>query len=301
MRTGLLVNPTAGRRRAAGHHLAVANALKAAGHLVVDLTGPDASTARANARAHLGELDALVVVGGDGVVQLGASVVAGTDIPLGIVPLGSGNDNATALGIPKDVGEAVAYLLERLAAEPTGLPTDALRITTPTGTRWAMAVANCGLDAIVNKRANEMKRPKSGSLRYPAALLVELGRYQVTQYTIEADTWTWRGEGILVAAANSGYIGGGMRLVPDARADDGVLDVVIVHSLSKARLLTIFPRIYNGTHVNHRAVEIRRARSLTISADRDRPVFADGEEMGVLPAHLEVAPGAVRILRTELT
>lgn len=297
MRTGLLVNPTAGRRRAAGHHLAVAEALKDAGHRVVDLTGPDAETARANARAHRSELDALVVLGGDGVVQLGANVVAESEVPLGIIPLGSGNDNANALAIPKDVGEAVAHLLRCLDAAPGGVPTDALRITTPQGTRWAMAVANCGLDAVVNQRANVMRHPKAGSLRYPLALLLELPRFAVTEYTIEADGWVWTGPGHLVAAANAGYMGGGMLLVPDADVTDGVLDVVIVHSISKLRLLTVFPRIYAGTHVSHPAVEIRRARSLTIRADRERPVFADGEDLGTLPATIEVVPGAVRVLR----
>lgn len=297
MRTGLLVNPTAGRRRAAGHHLAVAEALKGAGHRVVDLTGPDAETARANAVAHLAELDALVVVGGDGVVQLGANVVAESAVPLGVVPLGSGNDNANGFAIPHDVGEAVALLLDRLDADPAGVPTDAMRITTPQGTRWAMAVANCGLDAVVNKRANEMKRPKAGSVRYPLALLLELPRFRLTEYTIEAEGWEWTGTGHLVAAANAGYMGGGMLLVPDARQDDGMLDVVIVHSISKARLLTVFPRIYAGTHVKHPAVEIRKSRTLTVRADRELPVFADGEDLGTLPARIEVVPGAVRVLR----
>lgn len=297
MRIGLLVNPTAGRRKAAQHHIAVAEALKTAGHHVIDLTGPDAGTARANAQAHLSELDALVVVGGDGVVQLGASVVAGSGVPLGVVPLGSGNDNANALAIPKDVGEAVTLILRLLDDDPSGVPTDALKISTPSGTHWAMAVANCGLDAVVNKRANEMKRPKAGSVRYPLALLLELPRFAITKYTIEAEGWTWTGSGYLVAAANGGYMGGGMLLVPEARMDDGILDVVIVHSLNKARLLTVFPRIYAGTHVSHPAVEIRQARRLTITSDPERPVFADGEDLGTLPATIEVVPGAVRMLR----
>ncbi|MDO5496100.1 MAG: diacylglycerol kinase family protein, partial [bacterium] len=86
MKIGLLVNPTAGRRRAARFHAGLAGAVRRAGHLVVDLSGPDAASARVNARTHLQGLDAVIVMGGDGAVQLGLNVVAETGVPLGIIP-----------------------------------------------------------------------------------------------------------------------------------------------------------------------------------------------------------------------
>lgn len=297
MKIGLLVNPTAGRSRAARYHAGLAAEVRRAGHLVVDLTGPDAASAQVNARAHLEGLDAVIVMGGDGAVQLALNVVAGTGIPIGIVPVGSGNDNATGLGLPMDPAEALGLILSQLRTAPEGVPTDAIRVTTSHGTRWAMAILNCGFDATVNELANTLKYPK-GSLRYVRAVVQSLPDYRAAHYTVRADEWEWEGEGLLVGVSNTGYMGGGMHLTPDGLPDDGLLDVCIVNGvIGKLEFLTIFPRVFAGSHTTHRAVTIRPTRTIEISADQDHVVYADGEFLGRLPLTAEVVPGAVRIFR----
>lgn len=295
MRIGLVVNPTAGRRRAARFHAEVAWALTGHGHEVEDLTADDAASALAGARAALPRLEALVVAGGDGVVHLGANVVAGTDVPLGIVPVGSGNDVATGLALPRKPRAAVALIARELAAARS-TPTDAMRVTHAGGEAWAMGTLSCGLDAAVNARANRMPWPR-GSLRYPLALIGTLPRFGACTYRVAAGDWVWEGRSLLVAASNIGYFGGGMNLAPTATADDGLLEVVTVDEIGKGELLWVFPRIYAGTHVHHPKLDVRRAHRVRIEADAPREGFADGERMGALPMTVEAVRGAVRLLR----
>ncbi|HZK05212.1 MAG TPA: diacylglycerol kinase family protein [Actinomycetaceae bacterium] len=297
MRIGLLVNPSAGRTRAARYHAGIAGVLRKAGHLVVDLTGPDAQSARVNARAHLGEMDALIVMGGDGAVQLALNVVAGTAIPLGIVPVGTGNDNATGLGLSRDPREALRLVLRQMAEAPAGVPTDAISVTTSRGTQWAMATLSCSIDAVVNERANNLKHPRNG-FRYVRAVLEVVPRYKAATYRVRADDREWEGEALLVCISNIGYIGGGMHIAPEARPDDGLLDLIIAKGgLGTREILTVFPRVFNGSHVRHPAVFSMQARKLELEADRPQIVYADGEYIGDLPLSCEAVPNAVNVYR----
>ena len=296
MRIGLVVNPTAGRERAARFHTGVQRQLEHHGHAVVDLTAFDAAGALAKARAEVPDLGTLVVVGGDGVVQLGLNAVAGTDVALGIIPVGSGNDNASGLGLPSDPRAALDLIVRHLDHDPGGVATDAMRVESAGTRTWAMGTVSCGIDAVVNARANAMAWPR-GSLRYPVALMGVLPRYRMPTHRVEADDWSWEGRAVLVAAANVGWFGGGMHIAPTARPDDGLLDIVIGGDIGPLRLLALFPRIYGGSHVTHPLVDVRRSRRVTITTDMPRSVYADGEHVGELPATIEVVPGAVRMLR----
>lgn len=210
----MVVNPTAGKGRAASAGEGVLAGLRRAGHDVVDLSGPDADAALAGARAAVdgsggpaGPVDALVVVGGDGMVHLGAQAVAGTDVPLGIVPVGTGNDFAATLGLPvRDPAAAGAALCRALDAGPAGRrPVDAALVTGPgllagtvagtvTGTtagtgagpRWVAGAVSAGLDAAVNARANRLRHPR-GSARYTVAAALELVRYRPWSYRLTFD------------------------------------------------------------------------------------------------------------------
>lgn len=299
MRVGLLVNPTAGRERAARYHQGLAGVLRRTGHQIIDLTGPDAASAHANARNKLDELDAVIVMGGDGSVQLGLNVVAETDTPLGIIPVGTGNDNASGLGLPSRPDEALKLILRQMRLAPAGVPTDAIRATTTAGTRWAMAALNCGFDADVNARANRLSWPKNG-LRYVRAMLEQLPSHEPPTYHVTTEDWEWEGTGLLVAASNVGYIGGGMNITPECRIDDGVFDILIVDGgLTRAEFLAVFPRVFRGTHTNHPAVRIVQAREFRLTTDRQQAVFADGEPLGYAPVEAAMVQGAVRLYRPE--
>jgi diacylglycerol kinase (ATP) len=197
-RLGVVVNPTAGKGRAAHAGAGVLAGLRRAGHDVVDLSGPDADAALARARAAVagngvpaGGVDALVVVGGDGMVHLGVQAVAGTDVPLGIVPVGTGNDFAATLGLPvRDPAAAGAALCRALDAGAAGRrPVDAALVTGPglaDGPRWVAGAVSAGLDAAVNARANRLRHPR-GSARYTVAAALELLRYRPWSYRLTFD------------------------------------------------------------------------------------------------------------------
>jgi diacylglycerol kinase (ATP) len=276
-------------------------ALSRRGHDVRDLTGDSPETALGQARqAVVDGLDALVVVGGDGVVHLGANVVAGTDLPLGIVAAGSGNDIARAADLPMHDVSAAVHALER-GLESGGRPVDAVRTGAPgyEATRWYLAVLSAGFDAAVNARANELIWPR-GTARYVRAVFDELARFRPYGFRITLDDEVWEQSGTLVAVANTSSYGGGMRIAPHARWDDGLLDVVIAGPLSRAGLIGLFPRVFPGTHVRHPACSVVRARRVLLEPSHAGPVppaaFADGERIGPLPIQAEVVPGAVRLL-----
>lgn len=300
-RLGVMVNPTAGsgRGQVRGQH--VLDALRGRGHEVRDLTATDAGSAVRHARqAVVDGLDALVVVGGDGMVHLGVNVVAGTDLPLAVVAAGSGNDVARTLELPRhDVDAAVRGIEQGL--EHGGRAIDAVRSGPPghSAHEWFVGVLSAGFDAAVNARANRLTRPR-GSARYVRALLGELGTFEPYGYRVTLDDETWESTGTLVAAANIPSFGGGMHIAPDARPDDGLLDVVLVSGLTRVGLLALFPRVYPGTHVRHPACQVLRSRTVLVEPSDLGPhppdAFADGEHLGPLPLRLEVVPGAVHVL-----
>jgi diacylglycerol kinase (ATP) len=301
---GLVVNPTAGKGRGTRVHSRVAGALAAVGLEPVDLSGADVERAVGNARAGLTRgLDALVVVGGDGMVHLGVNALAGTGVPLGIVAVGSGNDVARDLDLPVGDVEASVAVVRDALADPAGVRRlDAVAVSRPGGptAHWYMASLSCGLDAAVNERANTMSWPAGGA-RYVRALLAELGSFRPYGYRVTLDGQVWQGEGTLVVVANTPSFGGGMRIAPDAEPDDGLLDVVLARGLSRTALLRLFPRIYPGTHLTHPAVEVRRARSVLVEpleavGARPPTAFADGERLDDLPLQCDVHPGAVGVL-----
>lgn len=299
---GVVVNPTSGRGRGdhAGEHTIAL--LRRRGHTVVDLSAPDLESARAAARrAAVEGIDALVVVGGDGMVHLGANVVADTDLPLGIVAAGTGNDLARALGLPRgDVAAAVAAIEHGLGAGPRAI--DAVSVGPPEhSTReWYLGALSCGIDAAVNARTNALTWPR-GSARYVRALIGELATFRPYGYRITLDDVVWESAGSLVAVANSPWIGGGVKIAPDAQLDDGLLDVVVAGPFTKAGIVRIFPGMYSGRHVHHPAVQVFRSRTALIEpVDRlgapPPHAFADGEHLGPVPLHARVHAGAVRVL-----
>jgi diacylglycerol kinase (ATP) len=297
-RVALAINPTSGRGRGQRAGAEAAARLRAAGVDVDELTGKDADDLRGQIQhAVRAGVDALVAVGGDGMVQLAVTEVAGTGLPLGIIPAGTGNDVARALALP--IGDPVAAADVVLANHRRRI--DAVRITSAPGAagrseppRWFIGVLGAGFDALVNERADRWTRPR-GPSRYVLAMLRELPVFTPRSYTLELDGEPWLSAAMLVAVANGPSYGGGMRVCPDALLDDGLLDIMLVEPLSRTGLLRIFPRVYAGTHVTDRRVIIRRARRVTVEAP-GIVAYADGERIGPLPLTLEVEPGAVEML-----
>lgn len=309
-RVGLVVNPTAGqgRGRAAGRR--TAQLLREAGVEVLELSGESVADALARARgAAIDGLAALVVVGGDGMVHLGVNAVVGTPTPLAIVAAGSGNDFARVLGLPAHrVEAAVARIVVALGHPPRAV--DAVHVApyvagaqAPDGETWGgswfAGVLSVGLDAAVNARANTYRWP-SGPAKYVRAVLGCLRGFTPYGYRLTTDAGTRDLVGTVVAVASSSHFGGGVRIAPDALVDDGQLDLVSASALSKRAILALFPGMYRGTHVRHRAVSTERTSVVIIEPTGSGafpPVaFADGEVIGPVPLRVQVHPGALRVL-----
>lgn len=294
------INPSAsfGRGRPAGP--AVVAALERAGHDVLPLTRSshaDLFAAVSTALAD-GDVDALIVVGGDGMVSLGANLVAETGVPLGIVPTGTGNDMARALGIPRDdPAAATAQLVEALRHPARVI--DALRVhRADGGTTWVAGTVSAGFDAFVNERANALRRPR-GRLRYDLALALELMRLRQVDYDLVVDGEPSRVAGTLVSVGNARSVGGGIALLPDAVVDDGELDLLVVDRLSRRTFLRLFPRVAKGTHGTDSRVRLSRATRVSIAAE-GVIAYGDGERLGPLPIDIELVPGALRVLAPRL-
>ncbi|MDR2348012.1 MAG: diacylglycerol kinase family lipid kinase [Bifidobacteriaceae bacterium] len=300
---GVVVNPTAGKGRAEDPGARATELLAARGHSVIDLSADDLTQAHLSARqAVVDGVDALVVAGGDGMTHLGVNVTAGTTLPLGIIPLGTGNDVARVLGLPRrDVAAAIEVIEQALEDGPRVI--DAVRVTdgAHSMSEWYAGVLSAGFDAAVNARANLLRWPR-GEAVYVRALLMELARYRPYGFEVDIDgELAWQSAAALVAVANGSDIGGGMRIAPDASLDDGQLDIVIGGPIAAATLLSVFPRVYRGTHISHPAVTVLRGREVVI---RPRPdlggqppdAHTDGERVGPLPLECRCVPGALRVL-----
>ena len=292
-RLGLMVNPTSGKNTGAQVGQQALSLLRDAGVDVLDLSASDARSAVEQGRAAIesGAIDRLVVGGGDGMVHLGANLCAGTPVPLGVIAAGTGNDIARELGLPvRDAAASVQRILSGSTRQ-----VDAARHTTATGEqKWFLGVLAAGFDAVVNERANQLTWPK-GPMRYNLAILRELPVFRAIPYTLVLDGERIDTEAMLVAVGNGPAYGGGMRVTPDASFDDGLLDVLILRKISTFEFLRVFPRVFKGTHVSHPAVQIRRARTVSLEA-KGIVSYADGERFAPLPMSMEVVPGALTVL-----
>lgn len=297
------------RRREVGKVIALTNPISArhrraprrsrspgctSGVEVVEIIGDDADDARHLVGAALDKgADAVMVTGGDGVVSNALQVLAGTDIPVGIVPAGTGNDHARAFGIPTQDPEAAADLVVDGWTETVDLG----RITDSEGvSKWFGTVAATGFDSLVTDRANRMRWPH-GRLRYYLAMLAELSQLRLLPFRLVLDGTTEIDADITLAAfGNTRSYGGGMRICPAADYTDGLLDITMVHSASRTKLVRLFPTVMKGTHVDLDEVSTARARSIHVECPGIN-VYADGDFACALPAEISVVPGALQILR----
>lgn len=211
---------------------------------------------------------------------------------LGIFPSGRGNDLARSLGLPRDRAAAAAAALgEQLA------PLDLLRVDGGDGVRHAVSAGGVGFDAQVAAAMSRRRgRLASGELAYLVTTLRELRRFHNRTVSLSLDGAPPQPHTILLVAVTNGrYYGGGMLICPDARTDDGLLDVCVVGNISRLGALRQLPNLYRGRHVSHPAVTIHRGRRLLIEGDDAALVHFDGEPLGGLPINIVVVPAALAV------
>jgi diacylglycerol kinase (ATP) len=291
----VLMNPTAGRGRHRGTLPAVLERLAAAGHPVEPVPAESGAQAGKACQAAVDAgAAALVAVGGDGTVHLALQAVAGTGVPFGIVPAGTGNDIAANLGLPTAALDAAGALVDALRAGRTR-QFDLGRATLPDGTvRWFAGVLGAGFDAIVNERANGMRFPR-GPRRYDVAILAELLRLRPRRYELGLDGAASTVDAVLVAVANTACYGGGYQICPDADPTDGLLDILVGGRFTRTGIVRIMPHVRRGTHLGHELVATHQARTVTLAAE-GITAYADGERVGALPLTVTCVPAALTLL-----
>ena len=291
----VLVNPTAGRGRHRGTLPAVRERLSAAGRPIEPVAAASGAQAVKACQAAVDAgASAVVAVGGDGTVHLALQAVAGTGVPFGIVPAGTGNDIAANLDLPTGPLDAAGAVVAALHEDRTRR-LDLGRAALTDGTvRWFAGVLGAGFDAIVNERANGMRFPR-GPRRYDVAILAELLRLRPRTYELGLDGARQTVEAVLVAVANTPCYGGGFRICPDADPTDGVLDVLVGGRFTRAGIIRIMPHVRRGTHLGHELVATHRAGTVTLAAE-GITAYADGERVGALPLTVTCVPAALTLL-----
>ena len=282
----VLVNPSAGRGRAAKLLPEVEGALRARGleYRLVLTTSLEHGCEEARQAAAAGEIP--VVMSGDGLIGQVGGLLAGGEVPMGMIPGGRGNDLARVLGIPTEIERAVELL--------AGGSTRAIDVGEVNGRRF-LGIASCGFDSDANRIANQARLVK-GNLVYLYAALRALAAWKPARFELALDGDVRRFTGFSVAAANNKAYGGGMFVAPDAELDDGKLDVVWVSGTAKLRYLANLPKVFKGRHVDSEEVTVQRAAEVTISADRPFAVYADGDHLADLPATVRVLPRALTVI-----
>ena len=283
----LLTNPTSGKGRGTRTAAIALPRLKEAGFHVRTLAGRDADEARDLARRCVVDgVESLVVVGGDGMVHVAVQELAGSETALGVIPAGTGNDVARYLDLPRSDPQRAADVV-------VGSRTRRIDLAR-TGAQYYVTVLATGFDSLVNERANAMRWPR-GQMRYNLATLAELRVFQPLPYTLELDGEVRHVEAMLVAVGNGPSFGGGLRITHGASLDDGLLDVVIIKTMSKPDLLRTYPKLFRGSHTRHRQYERHLVRTVTVAAP-GIVGYADGERIGALPLTVEVVPRALKVL-----
>jgi diacylglycerol kinase (ATP) len=291
LNAAILINPTSGKGRSAKNAPLAVRRLRDRGMQIAVLEGGSAEGSTQLARQAVADgVEALIACGGDGTVHCALQAVAGTDTVLGIIPVGTGDDIARALGLP--LGDVLAAA--DVIADGRTRQVDYGTIVTAEGTEEAfLGVMSAGFDSEVNARANALKWP-TGSSRYLVATIAELGIYKPVEFRIAVDDHEMRQEGMMLAVGNGSSYGGGMYVCPHAVVDDGQFDLTFLTKTSKATFLRTFPSVFKGTHIHHPSVRTMRGATLRIEAD-GQTAFADGERIGPLPVDVQIVPRGLRI------
>lgn len=241
----------------------------------------------------------LVAVGGDGTVnEVANGILHSTNASttaLGVVSTGTGSDFARSAGLARDYAAACSRLtsLKRLTIDVGVVE---YQRDGKTQERFFINSAGAGFDAAVVRETERLPKFFGGTIPYLMGMLRTLVSYRNKPVTLKIGEEAESQRVLTVSVANGNYMGGGMRIAPDAVLDDRLLDVVVIGDMGKLEILKEFPTIYKGTHVNHPKVSVRKTAEVTIESAKPMLVYADGEMLGECPATFKVLPGALSLV-----
>ncbi|WP_405608334.1 diacylglycerol/lipid kinase family protein [Streptomyces sp. NBC_00076] len=286
-----VVNPTAGGSSGAAALLAVARLLREAGAELDTEYSRSLAHAQDIAR-EAGERGRVVLaVGGDGITGRVGGALSGTGALFGLVPAGRGNDFARALGLPADPADLARILLHHAPR-----PVDTIEVSSAVHDRTVvLGSVYAGVDALANRHANRA-RVLRGTASYYVGGLRAVATWRPARFRVTVDGEEHPHTGYTVVAANSGYYGSGRLIAPDARLDDGLLDVVMIREAPRRLFFALMNELRSGAHVHRPEVRVLRGREVRVEADRTVPYGADGEVEADLPVTARVLPGALQVL-----
>ena len=247
------------------------------------------------AREAAANADLLVAVGGDGTVNEVVNGIAGLDVELALIPRGTGGDFVRTFGIPRKLDRAVEVALRGR--------TRAIDLGRGRYRSWAgedeesyfANIASAGMSGAIAKRTNETSKALGGKVSYAWATVAVFSRWRSDEVRVRVDGTEQAGRMHDVIVANGRYLGGGMKMVPEAEPDDGLLDVLLIGDLTKRDLLLTMPKTYRGKHLPHPKATLLRGTTVEIDAPEPLPVELDGEQPGTTPVRFEIVPRALRL------
>jgi diacylglycerol kinase (ATP) len=257
----------------------------------IQLTGDNADSIKSEI-ASLWERDHNLIVvacGGDGTFHLALNSLPDMQIPIAVLPMGTGNDLARYLGVkkPKLGIAALRY------GAPVKMDMGTIELTDGSSRRFA-GIASCGFDAQVNERANTYRGP-AGTIKYLVALAVELVKLNSREFVVSTDGGgKIIGRFTLIAVGNTSSYGGGLKMCPTANAFDQSFEVTYVDHVTRRLLVRVLPKVFWGGHTKHRQVTQSSVQKIQIGGD-EFPVYADGEKVGHGPVVITLHPGAMRV------
>jgi len=229
----------------------------------------------------------IAAVGGDGTVHEIANGIFGTDAALAMIPIGSGNDYAMANKIPRDIQIACEIIKQdnRISVDVGDI----------NGEKY-VCIGGSGFDSEVNEMANTRTPLLRGPAKYLYSVYKTLIHFKAANFRISYNSSTINIKAMMIAVANACQYGGGMKVCPEADITDGLFDVFVVREISKLHFIKVFPRTYKGTHVTDPCIWIFRTDEVSLEADRDFAVYADGEYICRLPAKFKLIPRSLKIV-----
>ena len=282
----LAINPISGRGYAKRKAKKASQHFSSLGIQTIEVEGETLSDFRSRFSAELRNesVTGVIALGGDGFIHEIIQHLVSRNLPLGVIPCGTGNDFARSLGIHQ--------LSFEKQLEVIGNPITKSIDLGLVGKSWFAAILSSGFDALVNERANLMTWPK-GRMKYNIAMIEKLIALKSHPYRIRLDQSEIHIEATIVTVANGASYGGGMKVCPEASLEDGLFDVMVLGKVSRFELLKVFPKVYRGTHVGHPAVTFYRCSEIEI--DGFGSSFADGEPVSQLPLTATCVSGALKV------
>lgn len=266
----------------------------------------------------LSDADAALVFGGDGTVHRHLSALVERKVPVLVVPHGSGNDFARALGLRGEHNSLTAWktflaegenvrkidlgTIELAKSEAAGgAPSASAQGGSAPHRHYFCCVAGCGIDGAISHRAAKYPRWLRRHGGYALALLLTVVRFKAVGMRVLNTTpgeWeqTNAGPALLATFANVPAYGGGMKIAPRANLDDGKLDVCIVRRVAPLRLLWLFPTVYFGRHLSIPEVDYFQAERVRLETEQPQDVYADGEYVGRTPVEFGVERDALSVI-----